>query len=103
MRFDYYSASIEDDSKAVIETLRKLGDELQPCHNLAKAYHFDKGYAVMRQDSGLVCKVFHKPGAKPYAFASSDATDDFCDLVRNQWPDKHLVTRMDPCQDFYDV
>ena len=94
MRFDYYSASIEDDSKAVIETLRKLGDELQPCHNLAKAYHFDKGYAVMRQDSGLVCKVFHKPGAKPYAFASSDATDDFCDLVRNQWTDKHLRRKL---------
>ena len=103
MRFDYYSASIEDDSKPVIEVLWKLGDELQPCHNLAKAYHFDKGYAVMRQDSGLVCKVFYKPGSKPYAFASSDATDEFCDLVRNEWPDKHLVTRMDPCQDFYDV
>lgn len=102
MRFDYYAATIEDDPKAVVDTLQKLGHSLDPCHNLAKAYHYTDGYSVMNDQTGLACRVFIKDGQKPYAFGSSDATDAFCDVLRNEWPDRHLVTRMDPCQDFYD-
>jgi hypothetical protein len=102
MRFDYYATTIQAEPVAVVETLRKLGHELKPCHNLAKAYHYTDGYAVEHNQTGLACRVFFKEGQRPYAFASSDATDAFCDLVRNEWPDRHLVTRLDPCQDFYD-
>lgn len=102
MRFDYYASGIEDDPGRVIETLSKLGHEVQPCHNLAKAYHFTDGYAVMHNQTGLACRIFTKEGQKPYAFASSEATEAFVDIVRNEWPDRHLVTRFDPCQDFHD-
>lgn len=102
MRFDYYACTIEDDPKRVIDSLRMLGHGLEPCHNLAKAYHYTDGYAVMHRQTGLACRIFIKDGQRPYAFASSDATDAFCDLVRTEWPDRHLVTRLDPCQDFYD-
>ena len=102
MRFDYYASTIEDDPARVVDNLAKLGHQLDPCHNLAKAYHFADGYAVMHNQTGLACRIFLKDGQKPYAFASSDATDAFCDLVRNEYPDRHLVTRLDPCQDFYD-
>lgn len=102
MRFDYYAATIEDDPGRVINTLAKLGHQVEQCHNLAKAYHYTDGYSVTSNDSGLACRVFVKEGQKPYAFASSDATDAFCDLIRNEYPDRHLVTRLDPCQDFYD-
>lgn len=102
MRFDYYSATIEDDPKPVVEALGKLGHTLEPCHNLARAYHYTNGFSVMHNQTGLACRIFTKDGQKPYAFASSDATDAFCDLVRNEWPERHLVTRLDPCQDFYD-
>lgn len=102
MRFDYYASTIEDEPKRVIDTLGKLGHRVEPCHNLAKAYHYTDGYAVMNDQSGMACRIMVKEGQKPYAFASSDATDAFCDLVRNEWPERHLVTRLDPCQDFYD-
>lgn len=102
MRFDYYASTIEDDQSRVVDNLGKLGHQLEPCHNLAKAYHFTDGYAVMHNQTGLACRIFLKEGQRPYAFASSEATDAFCDLVRNEYPDRHLVTRLDPCQDFYD-
>lgn len=102
MRFDYYSAGVEAAPQQVIETVSKLGHELLPCHSLAKAYHFTDGFSVMHHQTGLACRVFLKEGQRPYAFASSDATDAFVELVRTEWPDRHLVTRCDPCQDFYD-
>lgn len=102
MRFDYYASTIEDDSKRVIDALAKLGHEVKPCHNLAKAYHYADGYEVQNHQTGLACRIFTKDGQRPYAFASSEATEAFCDLVRNEWTDRHLVTRLDPCQDFYD-
>ena len=102
MRFDYYSSTIEEAPDRVVHTLEKLGHEVTTCHTLAKAYHYTDGYSVMHNDTGLACRIFTKEGQKPYAFASSDATDAFCDLVRTEWPERHLVTRLDPCQDFYD-
>lgn len=103
MRFDYYQATIEDDPRAVVGKLALLGHQLDPCHSLAKAYRYSEGYRIMHKDVGPVGTVL-LGGNGPYAhaFASSDATDAFCDLVRNEWPDRHLVTRMDPCQDFND-
>jgi len=103
MRFDYYAATIEDSPKLVLDTLAKLGHEVEPCQSLASAYHYHEGYAVMHRVTGLACRVMFKEGQRPYAFASSDATDAFCEALRTEWPDRHLVTRLDPCQDFYDV
>lgn len=103
MRFDYYGAGIEDDNRAVVEQLSKLGHKLEPCHNLAKAYHYTDGFTVLNEQTGMACRVFLKDGQRPYAFASSDATDAFVDVVRDAWPDRHLVTRCDPCQDYYDA
>jgi catechol 2,3-dioxygenase-like lactoylglutathione lyase family enzyme len=82
MRFDYYASTIEDDPKRVVDALGKLGHTLEPCHNLAKAYHYTDGYTVLHNQTGQACRIFMKDGQKPYAFASSDATDAFCDLVR---------------------
>ena len=47
--------------------------------------------------------LFGGNGDKPHAWASSDATDSFVDLVRNEWPDNHLVTRMDASEDFIEA
>ncbi|MDZ4284192.1 MAG: hypothetical protein U1C04_25970 [Hydrogenophaga sp.] len=103
MRFDYYQATIEDDPRRVVDTLAKLGHQLDPCHNLAKSYRYSEGYRIMHNDVGLVGTVM-LGGNGPYAhaFASSEATDAFCSMVRNEWPERHLVTRFDPCQDFND-
>lgn len=102
MRFDWYAAGIEDDPRHVVETLEKLGHTMEPCHNIARGMHFTSGYSVLHNETGLACRILLKDGQRPYAFASSDATDAFSDLVRNEWPEKHLVSRLDACQDFYD-
>ncbi|WP_155710313.1 hypothetical protein [Burkholderia stagnalis] len=41
-------------------------------------------------------------GDRPHAFATSDEAQQFSDVVRGEWPDKHLVTRMDSAEDFYE-
>lgn len=102
MRFDYYGCTIQDSFHGVLSTLAKLGDRIERCDGLAKVYHYSDGYSVQNNLTGLACRVLVKDGGYPHAFASSDSTDAFCDLVRSEWPGKHLVTRFDPCQDFYD-
>ena len=104
MRFDYYSATVETDPMTVLKTLSKLGDPTltKRCDGLARAYRYDNGWEIVHPDTGTVCKVLVADGKRPFAFASSDATDAFTDAVREEWPTRHLVTRMDPCEDFYD-
>lgn len=104
MRFDYYAARVEADPRFVIPHLQKLGHELRPCDGLAKAYRYRQGFQVHHHQKGVVATVLMggKNGAHPFAFASSDATDAFVDLVRTSWPDQHLPSRMDPAQDFND-
>lgn len=101
MRFDYYASTIEEKPLSVLSVLSKLGDRVERCDNLARKYHYTDGYAVHGQE-GLACKVFLKDDQRPYAFASSDSADKFCAVVRENWADRHLVTRADPCEDFYD-
>lgn len=101
MRFDWYQTTIEDDPRRVVETLSKLGHELRPADSLAKRYRYNQGWAVHHNTSGVVAHVFAGGnGDKPHAFASSQATDAFVDLVRNEWTERHLVTRLDAAEDF---
>lgn len=101
MRFDWYQTTIEDTPREVLGALVKLGHELQPADGLAKRYRYAQGWAVHHDQRGIVAHVFAGGnGGKPHAFASAEATDAFVDLVRNEWPDRHLVTRMDAAQDF---
>lgn len=101
MRFDWYQGTIEDHPIHVVETIRKLGDEARPADGLAKRYHYRQGWAIHSHKNGVVAHVFAGGnGGNPHALASSDATDAFVDLVRNEWPDRHLVTRMDAAEDF---
>lgn len=102
MRFDYYACTIQDGFRGVLSKLAKLGNRLERCDGMAKVYHYSDGYSIQNDSTGLACRVLVKDGQNPYAFASSDSTDAFCELVRSEWPDKHLVTRFDSCQDFYD-
>lgn len=101
MRPDWYQATIEDSPARVLEVVGKLGQELRPADQLARKHRYDQGFAVLHHDQGVVAHVFvGGNGGKPHALATSDAADGFMDLVRNEWPDRHLVTRVDPCQDF---
>lgn len=101
MRFDWYQTTIEADPRTVVQTIAKLGNELRPADGLARKYRYNQGWAVHHNQKGVVAHVFAGGnGDKPHAYASSDATDAFVDLVRTEWPDRHLVTRMDAAQDF---
>jgi hypothetical protein len=103
MRFDWYQATLEVPPLEVINTLSKLGHEVRRNDSAAKAYRYKQGWEVHNNDLGVVARVFHGGnGDKPHALSSSDATDSFVDLVRNEWEGRHLVTRMDSAQDFND-
>lgn len=103
MRFDYYAARVEVPPPELIGQVLKLGHELRPCDGLAKAYRYQQGFQVHHHQRGVVATVFAGGnGAHPFAFASSDATDSFVDLVRGNWPEQHLPSRMDSAQDFND-
>lgn len=101
MRFDWYQATIEAPAKDVLSAIGKLGHELRAADGLARRYRYEQGAAVHHHERGVVAHVFMGGnGGKPHAYASSDATDEFVALVRQEWPDSHLVTRMDAAQDF---
>lgn len=102
MRFDWYAVAIQDSHRNVVETLLKTGHEVVPCNSLAKAYHYSEGVEIRHNTKGPTAKVFWKDGQRPYAFASSEATDQFVDVVRSTWGDLHYVTRADATQDFLD-
>lgn len=103
MRFDYYATRVEVPPPVLIGELQKLGHELRPCDGLAKAYRYQQGFQVHHHQKGVVATVMAGGnGAHPFAFASSDSTDAFVDLVRSMWPEQHLPTRLDPAQDFND-
>lgn len=101
MRFDWYQTTLEVDPREAVQTLAKLGHELRPADSLAKRYRYSQGWAVHHNQKGVVAHVFAGGnGDKPHAYASSEATDDFVALVRQEWPERHLVTRMDAAEDF---
>lgn len=98
MRFDWYQASIEAKNQDVIRELSKLGHEVV---NVPPRHHYTEGYQVLHKARGAVATVWlGGRGVNPHAFASSDDTDAFVDLVRSCWPDRHLVTRLDAAEDF---
>lgn len=103
MRFDWYQATIEADPFSVLSAVEKLGDFVEPDDSIAKRYRYDQGFAVHHHERGLVARVFWGGNGKnPHALASGQDTGDFVDLVRSEWPDRHLVTRLDSAEDFHE-
>lgn len=101
MRPDWYQATVEDDPSRVLETVRKLGHKLNPADQLARRYRYEQGFAVEHNDQGVVAHVFvGGNGGKLHVLATSDAADAAMTMLRTEWPSRHLVTRVDPCQDF---
>lgn len=101
MRPDWYQATVEDDPSRVLETVGKLGHKLNPADQLARRYRYEQGFAVEHNDQGVVAHVFvGGNGGNPHVLATSDAADAAMTMLRTEWPSRHLVTRVDPCQDF---
>lgn len=103
MRFDWYQCTIQADPVTAIPEIGKLGHELRPANGLARRYHYNQGFQVYHHQRGVVATVLAGGNGDGFhAFASSDHTEAFVDLVRTRWPDQHLVTRLDTAQDFND-
>ena len=104
MRFDWYQATVKEDSRVVLDTVAKLGHRLISSDGMAKCYHYDQGFAVEHNERGIVGHVFvGGNGSKPHVLASSDSTDELVALVRQEWPENHLVTRVDASEDFIEA
>lgn len=99
-RFDWYAATIMDRPAHLIEVLAaRLGGVVvfgKPLHGYAEA-------AIIRSGDRTLATVLHGGAFPwPHAFASSDETDRFVEVVRDLWPNDHNVTRMDAALDFDD-
>lgn len=104
MRFDWYQATIEEDPSRALEVIAKLGHAAEPADGIARKHRYSQGWQINHNERGTVAVVLAGGnGDKPHAYATSDNTDAFVDLVRNEWPDRHLVTRMDAAEDFNDA
>ena len=105
MRFDWYQTTITAHPDSVLEAVASLGQSLKPADSLARMYRGERGYQVLSEEGAPVA-TFISGGSygsdRVHAWASSDDTEAFVDMVRGEWPDDHIVTRVDACEDFYD-
>lgn len=97
-RFDWYATTILERPARLIEVLAsRLGGVMVP----SKPHHGYAEAAQIRSGDRVLATIYHGGAfAWPHAFASSDETDAFVDVVRDVWPNDHNVTRMDAALDF---
>lgn len=101
MRFDWYQSSIEDTPIAVLDQVKKLGHEVRTADTAAKRWRYRQGWEVLHETRGVVALVMcGGNGDKPHALATGEAAESFAEVIRDHWPDRHLVTRCDAAQDF---
>lgn len=103
MKFDWYQATIEDNPVRVLDRISSLGHAVIPNDRVGKMYRFTQGFEVHHNQKGVVARLAcNGEESVAHAWATSDDADDFASLVRENWPNRHLVTRLDSCQDFID-
>lgn len=99
-RFDWYAATINvgvDDLRDVL--CRDLGGSASPEEG---ARHGFQNREVVRDRNGnTLATILHGGnGDIPHAYASSDYAHGFAGVVRQYWPARHRVSRMDAAVDF---
>lgn len=103
MKFDWYQATISDSPMRVLQQIGKLGDEIRPNDRVGKMYRYTQGFEIHKAGHVVACVAMGGQGeGSAHAWATSDNAPPFADLVRNEWPEAHAVTRLDACEDFID-
>jgi DNA relaxase NicK len=98
MRFDWYAATVQDDTTTVLDTLAAdlCAEVVQ-----GRALHgYERGYDLRREGSTVARALTGGRNGYPHVWASGDDTDSLVPVVRGRWPARHRVTRMDAAQDF---
>lgn len=101
--FDWYTANISDHPKTVLDASHRLGHSIIENRGVAFQYHRKAGYQVFDANENSVATVLFNDwdDQETIAFATSDFAVPFSSMVREIWPDKHTVTRLDSCADFF--
>lgn len=104
MRFDWYQCTMKDPAVSYepgqfcLTLADRLGGRVATERGL---YGYTEQAVIRAGDGDVRARVLYGGANRwPNAWASSDATDRFVDLVREEWPDDHLVTRMDCAEDY---
>jgi DNA relaxase NicK len=101
MKFDWYQATIEDNPIAVLDQVKKLGNEVRSADSSARRWRYRQGWEVLHETRGTVALVMcGGNGDKPHAIATGEAAAAFSEVIRDHWLDRHLVTRCDAAEDF---
>lgn len=99
-RFDWYAASINVGVERLRDILaRDLRASVRPEDGARHGFH---NREVARDADGrVVATLLHGGnGDIPHAYASSDSAHTFAGIVREYWPDRHRVSRVDAALDF---
>lgn len=100
MRFDWYQATIPEDSRVLVGALRELVDGGGEVETGPGRHNYHQSFTVRNCDGERVAMVLAGgPNGHPNATASGGFTDRFVELVRDKWP-AHRVTRFDAAEDF---
>jgi hypothetical protein len=104
MRFDWYQATIQGRPREVLALIAKLGQSVERNDLAARTVRGSQGWDVIAQGRPVAHVVAGGQfgDTRVHAWATSDDAAPFADLVRQEWPQEHLPTRLDPCQDFVD-
>lgn len=102
MKFDWYQARVDDHPGIVTEALSKLGHSVQVNDRIGRMYRYTNGLEVVHRHRGVVARIAYGGVDMEHAhvWASGDDAADFAGLVRERWPERHLVTRADVSEDF---
>lgn len=99
MRFDWYAATIQEHPIELVQSLREdLGGEAKPTRGM---HGYSQGWEIADTQGRTLARVLAGGrNGDPHAWASGEATQGFCEVVRGRWPDRHHVTRLDAAQDY---
>lgn len=96
-RFDWYSATVREDPKVLVDTLAAgLGADVSEARGLNG---YSRSHVLENADGDTLARVLSGGNGNPNAFATGAHADAFVPLMRAAFPGAHYVTRMDSAED----
>lgn len=102
MRFDWYQTTIGREPSHILGALLEYYGERHQVEEGRGMHGYRQRFNVADDEGAIKASVLcgGNRGAYPNAWASGYDTDAFVEVIRGQFPGKHVVTRCDASEDF---
>lgn len=98
MRFDYYSASVEQDAAEVLAWIQE-GEQLVDVEPCRARNGYQRAARVVRGEDVLATAQWGGNGDRCHVYGSGAAAPRLAEVIRREAPG-HRVTRVDVCEDW---